>query len=64
MQDRIDAIAATPPAVVTGLHIFGLPINDVVMALNLCYIIVLLWLKLPEIIKRARKKGGSSGCTN
>lgn len=56
MQDRIDAALATPAVVSTSLHIYGVPLTDVAITLNVIYILVLLWLKVPDIIERIKEK--------
>lgn len=64
MQNRVDTVLAAPPVITTSLHVLGVPLTDVVIILNVLYVVVLLWLKLPEVIERLRKKGGSNGCAN
>lgn len=55
MQDRVDAVLATPPVITTSLHVFGVPLTDVAVTLNVLYVLILLWLKLPEVWSRLRK---------
>ena len=55
VQDRIDAVLAAPPVITTGLHVFGVPLTDVAVTLNVLYVLILLWLKLPEVWSRLRK---------
>lgn len=56
MQDRVDAVLAAPPVITTSLHVFGIPLTDVAVTLNVLYVLVLLWLKLPEVMKRLKKE--------
>lgn len=56
MQARVDAVLAAPPVVTTGLHVLGVPLTDVAVTLNVLYVLILLWLKLPEVMARLRKK--------
>lgn len=55
MQDRVDAVLAAPPVITTSLHVFGVPLTDVAVTLNVLYVLILLWLKLPEVWSRLRK---------
>lgn len=55
MQDRVDAVLAAPPVITTSLHVFGIPLTDVAVTLNVLYVLILLWLKLPEVWSRLRK---------
>lgn len=56
MQDRVDAVLAAPPVITTGLHVFGVPLTDVAVTLNVLYVVILLWLKMPEVCARLFKK--------
>lgn len=55
VQDRVDAVLAAPPVITTSLHVFGVPLTDVAVTLNVLYVLILLWLKLPEVWSRLRK---------
>lgn len=51
----IEAVKATPPVSVTGLTLYGVPLNDVVLVLTGVYTLVLLIDKLPTLFKRLRQ---------
>lgn len=51
----IEAAKAAPPVSVTGLTLYGVPLNDVVLVLTGIYTAILLIDKLPVLFKRARQ---------
>lgn len=56
MTNKVEAVLAAPPVITTSLHVFGVPLTDVAVTLNILYVLVLLWLKIPEVVKRIKKE--------
>lgn len=53
----IEAAKATPPVSVTGLTLYGVPLNDVVLVLTGLYTVLLIIDKLPALFKRVQQVG-------
>ena len=53
----IEAVKAAPPVGITGLSLYGVPLNDIVLVLTGLYTVILLIDKLPTLFKRVRQLG-------
>jgi uncharacterized membrane protein len=62
VENITDAVAATPPAGVVVASIFGIPIQDWVLYLNLFYIILVIAWKIRSIYKE-KKHERKRGCS-
>lgn len=51
------AVTATPPSAVTGLHLAGVPLSDVVLVLNVVYVILSIAYLIYKIVKKDKKDG-------
>lgn len=56
-ETLIEAAKAAPPVSVTGLTLYGVPLNDVVLVLTGLYTVFLIIDKLPAMFKRAHQVG-------
>jgi uncharacterized membrane protein len=51
------AVTAAPPSAVTGLHLAGVPLSDVVLILNVFYVILSIAYLIYKIVKKDTKDG-------
>jgi uncharacterized membrane protein len=50
-------VTATPPSAITGLHLAGVPLSDVVLILNVAYVLLSIAYLIYKMVKKDKKDG-------
>lgn len=58
--DTAQAVASAPPVTVTGLTLFGVPLNEVVLVLTAIYTVVLIYTTVARHVREKKRDGSSA----